>query len=52
MFLPDYLLKGFDSTSIDNKKLVVQKREPFKTIIAGTKKYIFRHLSFSRFYSY
>lgn len=27
MFLPDYLLKGFDSTSINNKPLVYAKRE-------------------------
>jgi hypothetical protein len=26
MFLPDYLLKGFDSTTIDNRSLVLEKR--------------------------
>ena len=37
MFLPDYLLKGFDSTSIDNKKLVVQKRELLKPTLPELK---------------
>ena len=30
MFLPDYLLKGFDSTTIGNKKLVAEKKEILK----------------------
>jgi len=37
MFLPDYLLKGFDSTSIDKKKLVVQKRELLKPTLPELK---------------
>jgi hypothetical protein len=37
MFLPDYLLKGFDSTTIDNKLLVSGKSEILKASLPVTK---------------
>lgn len=41
MFLPDYLLKGFDSTTIDNKLLVSEKQEILKATAIPEKKPFF-----------
>jgi Domain of unknown function (DUF4105) len=38
MFLPDYLLKAFDSSSLDGRALVTEKHNLFKTKYAGDKK--------------
>lgn len=38
MFLPDYLLKAFDSSSVEGRPLVLEKHNLFKTQYAGDKK--------------
>ena len=38
MFLPDYLMKAFDSSSLDGRPLVIEKRNLFKTKYTGDKK--------------
>ena len=37
MFLPDYLLKGFDSTSVDGEPLVSEKKEILKSTLPPDK---------------
>jgi hypothetical protein len=46
MFLPDYLLKGFDSSTMDKKKLVSQKHEILKPALPERKKSLFTPLIF------
>jgi hypothetical protein len=38
MFLPDYLMKAFDSSSLDGRPLVIEKNNLFKTKYTGDKK--------------
>ena len=38
MFLPDYLLKGFDSTTIDGSRLVSEKKEILAPVLPENKK--------------
>ena len=37
MFLPDYLLKGFDSTTINGKQLIWEKKEILKPFVQENK---------------
>ena len=40
MFLPDYLLKGFDSTFINRKQLVLEKKEILKPFVQENKSFL------------
>jgi hypothetical protein len=44
MFLPDYLLKGFDSSSLDNKQLVAEKITVLNPAVSPGKKKFFTPL--------